>query len=112
MSGDVIRLSEQDRGREVPVRPGDVIELHLPENPTTGMRWALDPVPGVEVVGDTYAGPGADPGAAPGAVPGAAATRILRLRVSAPTRLHLRRAQAWEPGTPPEAEFACDLVMR
>jgi inhibitor of cysteine peptidase len=35
-------LSETDNGRTIDLRPGDKIEITLPENATTGYRWAID----------------------------------------------------------------------
>lgn len=34
-------LREQDAGKTVDVPVGDVAEIRLPENPTTGYRWAI-----------------------------------------------------------------------
>lgn len=40
--GMALHLTEADNGRSVDVRIGDEITLALPENPTTGYRWAID----------------------------------------------------------------------
>lgn len=37
-------LSQADHGRVIAVGVGDQLLLHLPENPSTGYRWTLDPV--------------------------------------------------------------------
>ncbi|MDP9123346.1 MAG: protease inhibitor I42 family protein [Pseudomonadota bacterium] len=34
-----ITLQESDSGKTVEARAGDHVELHLPENPSTGFRW-------------------------------------------------------------------------
>ena len=103
MSGDVV-LTEQDGGREVPVSAGDVIELRLPENPTTGFRWSFD-APGVELVEDRYEDVGEGLGAA--------SQRVLRLRVTATeTDLNLRRGQMWDPAMPPDATLTFRLRPR
>ncbi len=105
MSGE-ITLTEQDRGREVPVSAGDVIELRLPENPTTGLRWAFEDHAGVEILEDRN-----DMGQ--GVTPGAASDRVFRLRVlGGDAALRLSRAQAWEPDVPPEAHFELRLTLR
>ena len=36
-----IVITEADLGREVAARVGDAVVVQLPENPTTGFRWAL-----------------------------------------------------------------------
>jgi inhibitor of cysteine peptidase len=38
----MLTLGEQDNGRRVPARVGDVVEVRLAENATTGYRWAPD----------------------------------------------------------------------
>jgi inhibitor of cysteine peptidase len=35
-------LTDQDNGRRLPVRVGDVVTLRLTENASTGYRWAPD----------------------------------------------------------------------
>lgn len=102
MSGDSVVLTEQDGGRKVPVPADHVIELRLPENPTTGVRWSLPD--GVEVIEDSYE----DTSDAPGA----AAMRVLRLKVKKPGRLHMERRQAWEQGSAPDATFEVELEER
>jgi inhibitor of cysteine peptidase len=38
----MLSLVETDNGRTVDVHPGDVVQVTLPENATTGYRWAID----------------------------------------------------------------------
>ena len=38
----MLTLTDQDNGRRVPVRVGDVLKLRLPENASAGYRWAPD----------------------------------------------------------------------
>ncbi len=40
----VITLTQADQGKPVPARVGDTLQLALPENPTTGYRWAIDQI--------------------------------------------------------------------
>lgn len=35
-------ITEQDNGRTVDVRVGESVSINLPENATTGYRWAID----------------------------------------------------------------------
>jgi len=37
-----ITLTEADNGKVIDVSQGDTITIQLPENPTTGFRWAVD----------------------------------------------------------------------
>jgi inhibitor of cysteine peptidase len=37
----VLKLTEAENGETIHVRSGDVIELRLPENATTGYRWEV-----------------------------------------------------------------------
>jgi inhibitor of cysteine peptidase len=37
-----VTLAEKDDGRTLSVRAGDVLELHLKENASTGYRWEPD----------------------------------------------------------------------
>ena len=104
MSGDLLKLTEMGRGREVPVPAGVEVELVLPENPTTGLRWTLPDSASLEVISDTYA-------PADGVAPGAASLRVLRLRLTGErAAIRLERRQAWEPDVAPEATFEITLV--
>src|SRR5262245_21975440 len=52
-------LSEQDFGRTVNVRMGEVVTVRLQENPTTGYRWAVETASGLEQTGDHFEAGGA-----------------------------------------------------
>lgn len=97
MCSDVV-LTLDDGGRTVPVTTGAVIELRLPEMPTTGFRWTVPP-------GDVKDGYDR-----PGDAPGAAATRVLRFRMpDNPLHLDLSRRQEWDPAGA-DHSFSVDLV--
>jgi inhibitor of cysteine peptidase len=38
----MVSLVETDNGRTIDVRPGETVQVTLPENATTGYRWAVD----------------------------------------------------------------------
>jgi inhibitor of cysteine peptidase len=38
----MLSLTENDNGRSVELRAGDTVRIGLPENATTGFRWAID----------------------------------------------------------------------
>jgi inhibitor of cysteine peptidase len=42
MAEPSVTLTELDDGRTIEARVGDTVELVLPENATTGYRWAFD----------------------------------------------------------------------
>ena len=78
-------------GAVVTIAPGDVLELALPENPTTGYRWALDPLPaGATLLDDRMerSDPAPDPGAG--------ATRVFAIRVGGPAAFHAQLRREWE----------------
>src|SRR5215475_4425280 len=42
----MLSLTEADNGRTVDVRQGEAFQISLPENASTGYRWAIDLVDG------------------------------------------------------------------
>jgi inhibitor of cysteine peptidase len=38
----MLLITEKDNGRTVDVRLGERVRINLPENATTGYRWAID----------------------------------------------------------------------
>lgn len=102
-----VALSIEDGGREVSIAKGDVIEIRLPENPTTGFRWDMPPADGVEIVADTY-------DISSNAAVGAASVRVFRLKAKAAgrVRLELKRHQQWETTGQADLEFSLDILIR
>ncbi|PEF09044.1 peptidase inhibitor I42 [Bacillus thuringiensis] len=47
-------LTKQDSGRTVTMSIGDIFSIQLKENPTTGYRWALEEIEGIELVQDDF----------------------------------------------------------
>ena len=95
-----------DRGRTVPVALGDEVVLTLPENPTTGVRWAPPEDDALGVIRDDNL-----PGE--GGI-GAAGLRRLVLRPARPGRLALRllRRQAWESEDTADLAYEVTLDVR
>jgi inhibitor of cysteine peptidase len=88
----MLTLGEQDNGRHLPARVGDVIEVRLAENATTGYRWALDSRdPGVIEAMDAAAN-------YPNAAVGSGGEAIFRFRVIGPgaATLALKSWRHWE----------------
>ena len=55
----MLELTQADNGKSVDARPGDLIIIRLPENPTTGFRWTVDKVDPlcVEAQGSSFSPP-------------------------------------------------------
>ncbi len=101
-------LGPDDRGREVTLEVGQVIEVHLPANPSTGYTWLVkDGAPGPVVLV-------AEPAFTPEAQrPGAGGTLVLRFRAvtQGETRVRLTYQRPWETGEPAE-EFDFRVIVR
>jgi inhibitor of cysteine peptidase len=78
--------------------------LRLPENPTTGYRWAGDPPAFLSLTRDDNA---------PGDAPGAAGVRVLEFVAAAPGRgeLTLACTRAWDPAAPAMERFNVTIVV-
>ena len=76
---------------------GDVVEVELGENPTTGYRWTVASLPAgfIELERSDYEPAGT-------AAPGAAGRRIFTFRVRGPGQgvVDLALARSWEPQNP------------
>jgi inhibitor of cysteine peptidase len=57
-------LDESSNGQVVEIPIGETIEIHLPENPTTGFRWRLtgDGSPACNLIRDDFRAPSGPPG--------------------------------------------------
>jgi predicted secreted protein len=100
-----IELGQADNGRHIEVRKGDVLVVRLPENPTTGARWAVDQDGGlVEPEGAQF-----DPSGGKGI--GAGGLRTLRFKATATGegQLRLKMWQAWEGDASISARYELGL---
>jgi len=90
------QLSEADSGRMVEARPGDLVEVELPEMPSAGYRWVVEGAPGavLEAVDETSE-------FVEGRV-GAKSTAHFRFRVKAAGtgKIRLHYCRPWEKGDP------------
>jgi inhibitor of cysteine peptidase len=101
----VIAVGVAEDGSEIRASVNDTIALRLPENPTSGVRWAFERLEGpVRLARDEY-----EPLAGGGI--GAAAVRILTLQPLAPGKIHLKlkRLQEWEGPSTIDATFSCSV---
>ncbi|MET8975729.1 protease inhibitor I42 family protein [Streptomyces sp. NPDC004539] len=96
-----VRVSSQDT--RVSVRAGDDLVVELPENATTGFRWEVTSLDGLELTGDDHT-------PAPTVTVGAGGTRVLRLRAekAGEGRLELVYRRPWEA----EGERAGEYALR
>jgi inhibitor of cysteine peptidase len=89
-----LRLTQSDNGKTIDLTPDSRLVLVLAENPSTGYRWAIDPIepPVVALVSNEYT---LDPSVG---FPGGG-TRQLAFRVvrSGEVRLSLRLVRDWDP---------------
>jgi inhibitor of cysteine peptidase len=89
-------LSQSQSGTAVNVNPGDVVVVRLPENPTSGYRWAIDSVDStvLELENSEISLPG-------NASVGGGGQRILRFKAKGPgtTRLLLKNWREWQGDT-------------
>jgi len=69
---------------------GDLVEVRLPENPSTGYRW--EPASGVSEVVDAYYAQSSGP-----AVAGAGGTRVFRVRIEDVEEVLFVLRRSWEP---------------
>ena len=86
-----IHLDESFNRQQIPVKPGDVIELQLEESPTTSYRWEISDVnnTGLEVLSSDYI-PHETAGIGGGGI------KIFHLKVIKPGgQLKLENKQSW-----------------
>ena len=94
-----------EAGERVVVQPGDLVEVRVDENASTGYQWEIASKPtGVDLVSSSVESASSSPGAS--------AVRVLAFRVSAETegvlKLELRRP--WQTGATPEATFQVQIA--
>ncbi|MGF6986564.1 inhibitor of cysteine peptidase [Paraburkholderia atlantica] len=107
-----VTLTEANNGQVIAIRRGDVIDLQLHENPTTGFRWQVVRSDGL------IEEPAADherPPRAPEQNPqfGAGGIRTLRFRARAPGtgRLELKLWREFEGESSVVKRFASDITI-
>lgn len=106
-----ITVKPTDSGKTLAVQSGDTLRVELPENPTTGFRWAIegamdaatDAVSGLSLIGDDYK-------MASGGMMGGGGTRILTFAApSGASTLSLKLWQEWEGEKSVRERFALHL---
>jgi inhibitor of cysteine peptidase len=99
------QLDKHASGTEISLRSGDVVELRLQENPTTGFKWQIK-APGhpvCAIVAENYV--------AGRAAPGAGGTRHWQIRAiaSGTAQIELIYARQWETEVPPAQTFTMTI---
>ena len=100
-------ITEGDDGATIAAALGDVIELHLEENPTTGYRWTREDLgPGLSLERDVFHVAGTP------LVPGAGGVHEWSFRVTepGPHPLRMRLWQEWEGDSSVLRHFGVDVV--
>jgi inhibitor of cysteine peptidase len=94
---DMVPIDEASAGRTIDIGVGEVIELRLKENPTTGFRWQVsqDPGPACRIAEDH-----AEP--VPAGPPGQGTTHVWRIEAVQPgvCDLALTYGRQWEASAP------------
>ena len=101
-------LTERDDGRTVEATVGDTIELRLPENATTGYRWAFDGLDEHVVRADE--GELVDKPAKIGS--GGDVRWRLTLLTAATTEVRLKLWRRWEGDRSVQKRFAVRLAIK
>ncbi len=103
----MLHIDENFFNQTVHLPIGQVIELRLKENPTTGFRWsfATDGRPSCAVIGDGFEQQKGPPGAG-----GDHAWRIEAVRAGT-CHLELLYRRPYEPDAPPARTFVLDVQV-
>jgi inhibitor of cysteine peptidase len=100
-------ISRSDDQDAFHVTPGDIVELHLPEIPTSGYRWEVRVENGLNLVADTYT-------TNPASGIGGGGTRVFRIRAVHPgqSRVRAKLGRAWvgETSVVDRCEFLIEVT--
>jgi len=104
----ILVLTEAQNGSTVTMKVGDMLEVHLPENPTSGYRWAVDKLDEtrVESQGSGYRGEDDRPGS------GGMATWTFRAKAPGTTSVVLKHWRHWEDDRSVTQRFAVTLDVK
>jgi inhibitor of cysteine peptidase len=114
-----LTLTQADDGRAIDLVVGAVVRIELPENPTTGYRWALGEIDDAVVAlrGEHYRGPKAGDGDGDsdgsGDLAGGGGLRVVELAAvgAGLTSVAAQLRRAWEPPDAAIARFAVVLAV-
>ena len=85
-------LTSADNGTTLTLHPGNTGELRLPETPTTGYRWSLDPPPPILAITEADFTPPRSP-----TIGGGGERRwVIQAKTTGTATLTLKRWREWE----------------
>jgi predicted secreted protein len=98
-------LSEQDYGRTINVKVGDVVTIRLTENPSTGYRWTKEVSSELEQISDHFVGGGAR---------GAGGVRVIEFRITriGSYQLRMKNWREWEGESSVIARFVVKIIVK
>jgi len=100
----VIEVDDHANGSTVTLAPSQALAIRLPENPTTGYRWAVESSPGMRLDVDTFSpiGPSV----------GAGGSRRLQWSAEEPGthRITLVLRRAWGPSDAEDRHFTLTVI--
>jgi inhibitor of cysteine peptidase len=109
-NGSVVTLTQTDQGKSVRVGVGEKVEVTLPENPTTGFQWALEPNPDqiLKLEGSTYVPP------APQTKPGGGGTQIFSFSGQTPgtATLQFKLWREWQGDASVRQRFSVTVQVQ
>ena len=99
----MIVVDQNHSGQIIDLPVGQVIELRLAENPTTGYRWSFvaDGAPACVVVADRFDGPTGPAGGPPGR--GGEHAWQIKGAVAGECRIAMRYARGFQPDAPAQS---------
>ena len=97
----MLTVDQSYHGRSVDLSVGQVMELRLPENPTTGFAWSFqsDGGPACAIVSEQFFGSGSRPGQ------GGEHTWLVRGVHVGTCQFKLAYRRSWEPAAPSPEVF-------
>ena len=100
-----MQLTQSDRGRTVEVAAGQTVTVRLPENPSTGYRWAVESAGGLQQTGDRSEAGGAM---------GGAGVREIEFRAAEPGshELRMKNRRTWEGDAGGGDRFDVTIVVK
>lgn len=101
-------FTDTDSGKEVHLKTGERIELHLKSNPSTGFAWYVhkDSTPLMKLVSQSFSGPD-------NPMPGAGGFQVFVFEGKRPGDgvLLLHYVRSWEKPAPDETQFKLHVVV-
>lgn len=101
----IMILNEQDSGRTIDIKVGNVFTVRLKENPTTGYRWTVETASGLEQIGDHFEA---------GVAIGAAGVRVFQFRSTrvGSYELLMKNWREWENESSVLARFVVKIIVK